>query len=582
MLDIAKHNIITLHAKIRSNWRKSILFGVGVILLLIIIGQCIYPSDRLALFTTIDGVSMSGWRKDDAIKKLDSDYLNKSISIYFGKAKKPYISPKPAEIGLTISNENRINSSNYPWYLRIVPTSALWVHLISDNNSKPTYKSDSKILASYISTKLGDSCSVKPENASLKVSGVKFEVIPSQNGGICDLNVVRQMLSKTEPMLNKDSRVLISVKEILPDVTDDLAGQFGDHLSKKIGTGINVIVNGTPQLIPATQIFSWIDFNADSDQLNYLFNTERATAYLNQEFAAKVAAVSGTTTVNTYNFVETSRVVGPDGKKLDIVATLNNLHSFIDGDYEQAIVATAPVAPQIAYSRSYSSNDIGLSALMLQYAQSHPGIYGVSMVELSGQNRRATYNDTHAFITASTYKLFVAYSTLLRIENGSWHWEDKTTSSKNLAVCFDDMIVKSDNDCAAAMLAKVGYTNITNEARAIGCADTSFLGKDNIMTTTADLANLLARLQTGQILAQQSSRDRLIDAMKRNVYRQGIPAGISGSIVADKVGFMDNLLHDASIVYSPTGTYVLVIMSDGSSWSTIADFASKIEALRIQ
>ena len=50
--------------------------------------------------------------------------------------------------------------------------------------------------------------------------------------------------------------------------------------------------------------------------------------------------------------------------------------------------------------------------------------------------------------------------------------------------------------------------------------------------------------------------------------------------MADKVGFLDGLLHDAAIVYSPSGTYVLVIMTDGSSWAEIAALTRKIEELR--
>jgi beta-lactamase class A len=65
------------------------------------------------------------------------------------------------------------------------------------------------------------------------------------------------------------------------------------------------------------------------------------------------------------------------------------------------------------------------------------------------------------------------------------------------------------------------------------------------------------------------------------VYRQGIPAGASGA-VADKVGFIDALLHDSAIVYSPSGTYVLAIMTDGSSWANIAQLTREIEALRNQ
>ena len=69
--------------------------------------------------------------------------------------------------------------------------------------------------------------------------------------------------------------------------------------------------------------------------------------------------------------------------------------------------------------------------------------------------------------------------------------------------------------------------------------------------------------------------------LKRNIYRQGIPAGANGQ-VANKVGFLDGLLHDAAIIYGPTGPIVLSIMSDGSSWATLADLTKQIETLRAQ
>jgi hypothetical protein len=80
---------------------------------------------------------------------------------------------------------------------------------------------------------------------------------------------------------------------------------------------------------------------------------------------------------------------------------------------------------------------------------------------------------------------------------------------------------------------------------------------------------------------QPASRDRFLGALKRNIYRQGIPAGASVQ-VADKVGFLNGLFHDAAIVYSPSGTYVLTIMTDGSSWANIAELTKQIEALRSQ
>jgi beta-lactamase class A len=50
--------------------------------------------------------------------------------------------------------------------------------------------------------------------------------------------------------------------------------------------------------------------------------------------------------------------------------------------------------------------------------------------------------------------------------------------------------------------------------------------------------------------------------------------------VANKVGFLDGLLHDAAIVYTSSGTYILVVLSDGSSWQNIAELTRQIEKIR--
>jgi len=145
------------------------------------------------------------------------------------------------------------------------------------------------------------------------------------------------------------------------------------------------------------------------------------------------------------------------------------------------------------------------------------------------------------------------------------------------------MIVYSDNACAEAMAEKIGWSTVSEEAHLIGCSNTNLSSSDGYArTTAADLALFLAQLQTGQLLTQQSSRDLLINAMKNQVYRNGIPAGLSGVEVADKVGFINDVLNDVAIVYSASGPYVLTIMTSGGSWSSIADLASQIEALRGQ
>ncbi|QHU89863.1 hypothetical protein GWK73_04515 [Candidatus Saccharibacteria bacterium oral taxon 955] len=218
-------------------------------------------------------------------------------------------------------------------------------------------------------------------------------------------------------------------------------------------------------------------------------------------------------------------------------------------------------------------SDTGLSALMANYAKDHSGVFGISMIELDGKKRRADYRGNEQFVTASTYKLFVAYSLMKQIDSGKRDW------ASNMA-CFNKMISHSDNACAESFLDSIGLKNVTTDIQSIGLTNSTFMKEGGPYTTANDLTLLLGMIATRQNFSSDNQQ-RLISAMTGNVFRKGIPAGVGGK-VANKVGFMNGLLHDAAIVYGSSGTYVLAIMTDGSSWETIADLAKNIDKLHAQ
>jgi beta-lactamase class A len=569
-------------AHMGGNRYRWILYSVIGLLLLIVIAQFLYPTSKLLPFANIDGKSYSAWTKSDAISNLDTAYKNTKLNIYFSNAAQAYKTPLPADIGLTVANQARLQAADYPWYMRLIPSSLLWAHYIYPVNSPPSYTRNQAVLSSYITKQFGPSCSVQPVNASVKVQGTALSVVPSVNGGTCDTADLTSKLSTVEPHSNEPTNIAISGKEIPAAVSDVVAKTFADSLTAKLSKGVSVTAGSSTVSISPANLYAWLDIAVTDGALGYSFNADRASAYLNANLAPKVAVKAGTTQVATSDFVETSRATGASGASLDVAKTLTNIKAYLDGTSTSAVAATQLTPPNVTYTRSYSATDTGLAALMQNYATSHPGTYGISLTELSGGTRHATYQGDTQFTTASTYKLFVAYSTLLRIESGTWHWSDQIEGGYDLTTCFNRMISLSDNDCGYALLIKIGFQAITNEAHAIGASNTSFLGSDGIKSTASDEALLLAELQTGQILSQQSDRDMWITAMKNNVYRQGIPKGIPGSVIADKVGFLDALLHDAAIVYSPSGTYVLVILTNNASWGNIAELAGQLEALRTQ
>lgn len=543
--------------------------------------QIIYPTDRLLPFTLVDGVRLGGWNKSDAATRLDELYLKDKLSIYFGSSKTATATTDLQNIGISVSNSARLAAYDYPWYLRIVPSSIFWADYVIGGWVQPEYSRDQEILGNYVLSNLSGQCDKAPQNASLSIVKNKLVITPSIKGTKCNIASVKAAMSAATPHLGSRMKVTISVVESDAAINDNVANKFGDQLLHQIGDGVTISVNGKITKISASEVIGWIDLLATNDAISYSLNTSRASIYLDKNIAPVIATEPGTTVITTKDFEEISRTVGAIGKKLNYAETLASIkRSVDDGVVASAVVETAQ--PQIEYVRTYSATDSGLSALLQQYAQAHSGITSVSFVELEGDKRRASFAGNSINVAGSTYKLFVAYSTLLRVEDGRWNWDDQIIDGRNLTTCFDDMITWSDNDCAEALMGKIGYSVATNEARGIGCTRTSFVDNSGYAVTSSDdLALLLSMSQTGQILSQQSSRDILINALKRNVYRSGIPAGVS-SEVANKVGFIDGYLNDAAIVYSPSGTYVLSIMTNGTDWSAIADLAAQVELLRAE
>lgn len=564
---------------LHQHWKRVVLYGGGGLLLLVILAQLLYPQDRLTLNATIDGVSMSGWKKADTTWELNHRYLAKSIDIYFGKNDTAYRTPTTGEVGMFVENNERIDSMVYPWWLRIVPSSLLWAHHFSDP-SAPAYTVHQKTLDTYVKKELGASCNVAPIDATITFEEDRLKAVPSAPGGTCEINDVKSKISQVQPVLTAEATARVPIKEIKPAVLTAEAEALVSELTDRISDGLTMKVGDESVIVESKQVMSWLDFTVTDDTLTPSMSNERAADYLTKTIAPKVAARPGVTTITTRDFMEIKREDGRSGRALHIDKTLANVLSYITAKSDDVIAATQPVAPRVEYIRTYSPTHAGLNALLTNYAKDHEGTFGISLIELSGERRRASHNADKSFTTASTYKLFVAYSTLKRVDAGEWHWNDvNIAGGRNLAGCFDDMIVKSDNACAKALLEKVGYREITNEVHAIGLTNTSFITGVTPSSTAGDEALFLAQLESKQLPISDASRDRLLDAMKRNIFRQGIPSGTNGT-VADKVGFLWGLLHDAAIVYSPSGTYVLVIMTDGSSWSAIAELTRQIEALR--
>jgi len=546
---------------------------------LFLVVQVFYPTDRLPLFATIDGVNVSAWKQQDATWQLDNELANQAINIRLGDAKTAYTSVKPSEIGLKAENKSRVATADYPWYMRIIPTSLLWYGPLQSDQA-PQYTSDAAVAKRFVNKTLGTSCNIPAKNASLAYKDNTLQVVPAKNGGSCEEAAAVKALQQAKPTLEQIASVRIPVKTEKAAVSDQAAESLRDDLLGESKNGVNLIVASKTKQLSQADVLSWLTFKADGDTLTYVVDSKKAASYFAKNVTPGISKPAGITKITTRDFTETSKSVGATGQTLALTSTLADIEKVLDGDQEAATAFTTKLPPRVEYTRSYTKTSTGIAALLKFYDEDTPGSFGVSFVELGGRGLAASHNASTRFTTASTYKLFVAYGTLRKVDAGKWKWTDANIASgRNLATCFDDMIVKSDNACAEAPLKKYGLSQLTKDIAALGLNNSGFTLGDTPLTTAGDLTLLLTKLQNNQLPIKSASRDRWLGALKRNIYRQGIPAGASGQ-VADKVGFLNGLLHDAAIVYSPKGTYVLTILTDGSSWANIAELTRKIEALR--
>lgn len=222
-----------------------------------------------------------------------------------------------------------------------------------------------------------------------------------------------------------------------------------------------------------------------------------------------------------------------------------------------------------------------LQRVVERVSASNPDM-AVAVRELDGLGRSASVKGHKVYRSASTYKLYVAYSVVKRVEAGTWRWSmpvegaaEGLPEGTTVDRCFTDMIVVSSNACGRTFgMHMIGWATVQAEARDLGLADTSLKALD-VRSSVDDQASFLTQLQEGDLMSG-ADRDKLLALMHHQVYRQGIPAGVDDP-VADKVGFLGPLLHDSGIVDSEHGTYVLSVYSSGGTWQDIAAAADRID-----
>jgi beta-lactamase class A len=216
--------------------------------------------------------------------------------------------------------------------------------------------------------------------------------------------------------------------------------------------------------------------------------------------------------------------------------------------------------------------------------------------------------ETEPVRTASTIKLPILLSVFDAVERGQAKWTDrlKVTAAEKVSgtgiigseisdgveLPLSDvahlMIVLSDNTATNMILERFGADSVNAYLDRIGIKTTRSMRKirgdgnqlknaegwsaagklpENQkygigMSTPKDMVTILERLERGEIVSADASRE-ILAILKRCQDTGGIRRRIRGVAIANKTGALDALRSDVGIVYSKGGRVAMAITVDG-------------------
>jgi hypothetical protein len=290
----------------------------------------------------------------------------------------------------------------------------------------------------------------------------------------------------------------------------------------------------------------------------------KAEQYFNEQIAPRVSRAAGVTIITAANITDVMRQNGSDGRTLNLDESLDRLASYLMDDRTTIELSIDKIDASIVFNANTPPTSEGLLAVVKRFASTHRGTFAVSVAEVGGAGRQANYNANKQFPIAAAGRVFYGYSLINSIE------QDISISYGDDAACVAQVVRSFATSCL-----KLGIQNdLDARLHGIGFVDT-VIG-DDILSTTGDLRLFYQKLLDNRLLLNQSNHHNFIRLLSETTPRPGIRVGVDN---LDAAGETNNVRTDAAVVYSADTTYILAIITDGGSWSDIAELANQIQSL---
>lgn len=232
-------------------------------------------------------------------------------------------------------------------------------------------------------------------------------------------------------------------------------------------------------------------------------------------------------------------------------------------------------------------NSTSLEKIIQSELSNTNGEYAVAIKNLK-TGERYYFNEQKVFDAASLYKLFVMATIFQKIQDGdltktqilsqkipvlnnkfriSSESAELKEGSITLPVqsALSRMITSSDNYSALLLAENARLSNVSTflQKNSFKASRVGTKG-ETPATTASDITSFFEKLYKGDLASAESTAD-MLKLLKSQKLNGKIPKYLPKDVItAHKTGELGRLSHDAGIIYSPKGDYIMVILSDTS------------------
>lgn len=240
-----------------------------------------------------------------------------------------------------------------------------------------------------------------------------------------------------------------------------------------------------------------------------------------------------------------------------------------------------------------------IEQIIKEETDKYEGDYAVAIKNLK-TGEEYFLNENKRFSSASLYKLWVMGEVFDQIEDGKFNLETKLsdsvealnkrfglasesaelkdgTISRTVETALEDMITVSANYPAYLLTSKVGSKNIRQFLADNGLSDSNVGTLTTEPYTTAlNIFSLYEKLYKKELVSRSSS-EQMLEILKRQTINDRIPKYLpKKTVIAHKTGELFGNKHNAGIVYSDKGDYIIVLMSKTKSEVKAAEVEAQI------